>query len=425
MHSLLRGLLGLAVGDLRDNRNFTLVWASATVSGLGAQVSQLAIPLIAATLLHATPSQMGLLVACETLPFALFSLPAGVWLDRVKTRPIVLYGELAAAALLLSIPLCAWLGWLGFALLYAVSFGIGSTLAVSSAAAQMLVARLVDRDQLVAANARLQVTWSAATLIGPGIGGMLVQLLTAPFAILLDGLCLFLSAGFIARTRFTEASPAGDEPAFFGELLAGLRFVWGDYTLRGVTLSVALLSLVLHGYFALQVLFATRELGMSAGDLGLALMIGGAGALLAGAISTGLAARIGIGRVLVFGYALTALGWTAIAFLPPSQTAGTLVLGLGIGVFEFGQTLFVVSYVSLRQALTPDHMLGRVIGTMRFLTVAPAPVGALVGGWLAEQVGIRPALGVLAICGWLLTAHVTLLTPVRNIRNLNAARSTV
>ena len=143
-----------------------------------------------------------------------------------------------------------------------------------------------------------------------------------------------------------------------------------------MTLSVALLSLVLHGYFALQVLFATRELGMSAGDLGLALMIGGAGALLAGAISTGLAARIGIGRVLVFGYALTALGWTAIAFLPPSQTAGTLVLGLGIGVFEFGQTLFVVSYVSLRQALTPDHMLGRVIGTMRFLTVAAAPLGS-------------------------------------------------
>lgn len=424
MASLFRALRALAVGNLRDNRDFTLVWASAGASALGAQISQLAIPLIAATTLHATPSQMGLLVACETLPFALVSLPAGVWLDRLKTRPIVLWGELTAAALLLTIPLCAWRGWLGFALLYAVGFGIGTTLAVSGVAAQMLVARIVRREQLVAANARLQVTWSAATLIGPGIGGVLVQVLTAPFAILLDGLCLAVSAAFIARTRIAEQSVAGAKRAFFGELLDGLRFVWSDPLLRGLTLSVGLLSLVLSGFFALQVLFATRELGLTAGELGLALMTGGAGALAAGGLSTRLSARLGIGWVIVLGYALTALGWTAIAFIPRTAFATSVVLGLAIALFEFGQTLFVVSYVSLRQALTPEHMLGRVIGTMRFLTVAPAPLGALLGGWLAEQAGIRPALGLLALCGWLLTAHVALLTPVRGIRNLDAARGT-
>ncbi len=372
------------------NPEFMKLWGSLTITSYGAQITNLALPLAAALLLQATPWQMGVLVALETLPFALVSLHAGVLIDRVRKLPIVIAADIGRGAALLAIPAAAYMGGLSIEILYAVGFLCGVQNVVGGAAYQVLLAQMAGRRRLVEANAKVALGETSAALVGPGLAGGLIQLVTAPFAIALSSLTFFGSALMLRRIHMPHDVPdPGPRPSVTSEIHEGLKLVWNNRTLLALAWLSGLWQILHHMQVAVLILFATRELGLSAGAIGLTYVFGGLGCVLASAFAQRLSARLGVGPVIVHALALTALGWQAFGLVSGPVWLATLALGCAMLVFDFGAVLYGINYLSLRQAITPDRLLGRMTATMRFLTVAAAPLGSLAGGALATAIGLR------------------------------------
>ena len=393
--------------------------AVAEITSFGAQITNLALPLTAALLLNATPMQMGILVALETLPFALFSLHAGVLLDRVRKLPVIIAADVGRGIALLAIPVAAWFGVLSMEILFAVGFLCGMQNVVGGAAYQVLLAQMAGRKRLVEANAKVTLGETSAALIGPGIAGGLIHVLTAPFAIALDAMTFFASALMLRRIKApNDVARDGVNGGVWREIGEGLKLVWGNRTLWGLAWLAGIWQFLHHMQVAVLILFATRELGLSAGAIGLAFVFGGAGCVLASASAERLSARFGIGPVIVHGLILSAFGWQAYGLIGGPPWLAGLLLGMAMLVFDFGAILYAINYLSLRQAITPDRLLGRMTATMRFVTVASAPIGSLVGGALASQVGLRSTLLVVGVLGLLLSGAAVLWSPVRRHRAL-------
>ena len=399
--------------------SFRRLWLSLTVTSFGAQITNLALPLTAALLLNVTPMQMGILVALETLPFALFSLHAGVLLDRVRKLPVIIAADVGRGIALLAIPVAAWFGVLSMEILFAVGFLCGMQNVVGGAAYQVLLAQMAGRKRLVEANAKVTLGETSAALIGPGIAGGLIHVLTAPFAIALDAMTFFASALMLRRIKApNDVARDGVNGGVWREIGEGLKLVWGNRTLWGLAWLAGIWQFLHHMQVAVLILFATRELGLSAGAIGLAFVFGGAGCVLASASAERLSARFGIGPVIVHGLILSAFGWQAYGLIGGPPWLAGLLLGMAMLVFDFGAILYAINYLSLRQAITPDRLLGRMTATMRFVTVASAPIGSLVGGALASQIGLRSTLLVVGVLGLLLSAAAVLWSPVRRHRAL-------
>ena len=406
-------------GGLWLSASFRRLWLSLTVTSFGAQITNLALPLTAALLLHATPMQMGILVALETLPFALFSLHAGVLLDRVRKLPVIIAADVGRGIALLAIPVTAWFGVLSMEILFAVGFLCGMQNVVGGAAYQVLLAQMAGRKRLVEANAKVTLGETSAALVGPGIAGGLIQLLTAPFAIALDAMTFFASALMLRRIKApSDVARDGGNGGVWHEIGEGLKLVWGNRTLWGLAWLAGTWQFLHHMQVAVLILFATRDLGLSAGAIGICFVFGGAGCVLASASAERLSARFGIGPVIVHGLILSAFGWQAYGLIGGPPWLATLLLGTAMLVFDFGAILYAINYLSLRQAITPDRLLGRMTATMRFVTVASAPIGSLVGGALASQIGLRSTLLAVGMLGLLLSAAAVLWSPVRRHRSL-------
>ncbi len=406
-------------------RDFRRLWLSLTITSFGAQITNLALPLTAALLLHATPLQMGILVALETLPFALFSLHAGVLLDRVRKLPIAIASDVSRGVALLLIPICAWRGVLTVDVLYLVGFFCGVQNVVGGAAYQVLIAQMAGRDRLVEANAKMTLGETSSALIGPGIAGILIQILTAPFAIVLDAVSFFGSALMLRRLHVPQDIAATVARQSMGtEIREGLALVWNNATLRSLALAAAAWQILHHMQIAVFILFATRDLGLSAGAIGVVYMAGGLGCVLAAASAERLAQRFGVGTAIVYGLLLTAFGWQAFGLTYGPAPIATLALGIGMMVFDFGAVLWGITYLSLRQAMTPDHLLGRMTATMRFMTVAVAPLGSLAGGALATVFGLRHTLWGVGMLGIVLALVAMRWSPVRAHRRLPAVAAT-
>ena len=416
-YRLFRGFRGLWL-----SRDFRRLWTSLTITAFGAQVTNLALPLTAALLLNATPMQMGILVALETLPFALFSLHAGVLLDRVRKLPVVIAADLGRAISLLAIPVMAWLGALSVEVLFAVGFLCGVQNVVGGAAYQVLLAQMAGRKRLVEANAKVALGETSAALIGPGLAGGLVHALTAPFAIVLDAVAFLVSALILRRVVSRNDVPcASTGHGMWREIGEGIRLVWQNRTLWGLAWLAGTWQFLHHMQVAVLILFATRELGLSAGAIGLAYACGGIGCVLASATAQRLSERLGIGNVIVHALILTAFGWQAFGLISGPVWVATLALGAAMLVFDFGAVLYGINYLALRQAITPDRLLGRMTATMRFFTVAAAPLGSLVGGALATAIGLRGTLLTVGILGLVLSGAAVLWSPVRRHRTLPVA----
>jgi len=414
-------LLRRRVRGLWLSRDFRRLWASLTITSFGAQVTNLALPLTAAVMLHATPMQMGILVALETLPFALVSLHAGVLLDRMRKLPVVIFSDIARGSALLVIPLAAFTDLLSVEVLFAVGFFCGVQNVVGGAAHQVLIAQMAGRRRLVEANAKISLGETSAALVGPGLAGILIQLVTAPFAILIDALAFLLSATLLRKLRVPHDVPhAGPRTTVTAEIVEGLKLVWNNRTLLGLAWIAGLWQLLHHMQLAVLVLFATRELGLSAGAIGLAYMFGGIGCVIAAASAERLSQRYGVGPVILLGLLLTVVGWVAYGVIGGPAWFATIALGLAMLMFDFGGVLWGINYLALRQAITPDRLLGRMTATMRFLTVAAAPVGSLAGGALASAAGLRTTLMTIAVLGVALAAAAIAWSPVRGHRALPA-----
>ena len=420
----IRGLLRRNFRGLWRLPDFRLLWLSLTVTSFGAQITNLALPLTAALLLHATAFQMGVLVALETLPFALVSLHAGVLLDRVRKRPIIIISDVSRGLALLSIPLCAWAGVLSIDVLYAVGFFCGVQNVVGGAAYQVLIAQMAGRERLVEANAKITLGETSSALIGPGIAGTLIQVLTAPFAIVLDAVSFLASALMLRRLHVpNDVASAPTHRSMWTEIGEGLTLVWNNGTLRSLALVAAGWQILHHMQVAVLILFATRELALSAGALGMAYMAGGLGCVIAATMAERLARRFGVGPLIVYGLLLTAFGWQAFGQIRGSPGMATLALGVGMLLFDFGAVLWGINYLSLRQAITPDRLLGRMTATMRFLAVAAAPLGSIAGGALATAIGLRQTLWVVGALGLVLALVAMRWSPVRRHRHLPATAS--
>jgi MFS family permease len=314
----LRHRLALRPDDLLRDAVYRRLWTSILISSFGGQITMLALPLTAAVLLQATPTQMGLLTAMEIVPFALLSLPSGVWLDRVRKLPVYVAGETLIALAVASVPLAWWMGWLSMPWLYAVGFGIGCVYTVAGSAAQIVLTQVVARERLVEAHAKNALASSGAEVAGPGVAGLLIKLFGAPLALLVDAaMCLF-SAVILRGIRVQERRDAARRTHFWGDLKAGLRFVTGHRLLMTLALLVGLWQMSHHAAMVVQILFATRQLGLTEQGVGLCYIGLGVGTILASALGHRITARIGPGPSLTAGLAITSAGWLLLAVAPLS-----------------------------------------------------------------------------------------------------------
>jgi len=413
-----------AFNGLWRNGDFVRLWTSLTITHFGGQVTFLALPLTGALLLDASAFEMGVLTALEAAPFALFGLFAGVLIDRAPKLPIIVLSDIARGVALLAVPLAAWLGMLSMGVLYAVGFLLGTGAVIGWPAYQVFMTERVGRERLVEANAKIGVSDSASQLIGPGLAGALIHWLGAPFAILLDALAFFVSA-VILRGIEPRASDAPKMAArnIAAEIGEGLRAIWRNTTLRALAWALALWQVFRHAYLAIGVLFAARELGFSAGHVGALWMLAGVGSLAAAGVAEPLNRRFGFGPTMLLGMLGTGIGWLIMATASGGPLVGSLIFGAGLALLDFSGMVFFINYLTLRQAVTPDALLGRVTATMICLTVAAAPLGGLAGGWIGTHAGLRATMLFTGVGTMALVLLVAWASPLLRLQSLDEARA--
>lgn len=403
-------------GLWRD-RDFLRLWTGESISEFGNQISALAIPLIAVLTLNASPLGVGVLAAIGQIPALLFGLLAGAWIDRFRKRPLLIAANLGSAAALALIPAAAVLGMLNMPLLCAISFVAGSLSLVFDISYVSYLPRLVGREQLVEANSKLQASSSVAQVGGPGLGGLLVGLLTAPYAILLDALSFVSSALLIGRIATSEAAPESstEGPKLRAEIGEGLRFVMGHRVMRALVGRSATDSFFSAGFFAVYLLYLARELRLGPTTIGLILAFGGVGAFTGALLAAPLLRKLTLGPAFISANAM--FGLTGL-LIPLAVLAPRIALPMVVAS-EFLQWLFYlpasINGLSLRQAVTPDRMQGRVNGAYRFLSGGLRPLGSLAGGALGALIGL-PLTLVICEIGFLTSVCWLFFSPIRDMR---------
>lgn len=385
------------------NPDFRRLWTGQTISEIGSRITREGLPLTAVMVLGASPAQMGLLAGIGAAATLLVSLPAGVWVDRLRRRPILIATDLGRAALLTTVPLAAAAGLLRMEQLYLVAALTGILTVFFDVAYQSYLPFLVERERLFEGNRRLRISGAIAETAGPGLTGVLVQTITAPGAILLDAASFLCSALFVGRIRRQESERASIGPSpGWRENLAGVRVVARDPVLRALALWSGMTGLFGGFFVGLYVLFAIRDLHMMPAILGLVIACGGVGELIGASLASRIVARLGMGRAMIAAAVVSAAGATLI---PLAQGPALLAASQLIG--DSARAVWAISIVSLRQTVTPDHLLGRVNSSMHLVERGFWPLGAMLGGWLATSIGVRPtmaagAVGILLACLWLL-----------------------
>jgi MFS family permease len=403
----------------RDDGDFKRLWAGQTVSMLGTQVSMIAMPLVAALTLQATPAQMGILVAIPFLPNLLVGLPAGAWVERVRKRPVIVAGDLGRACTVGSVPVLSLLGVLRIEHLYVLSLISGLLAVFFDVAQTAFVPALVPRERLVVANGRLQGSRAVSQVAGPSLGGLVVSLLSAPIAVAVDAASFLASAILTLSIRRREQPPVRSAvpTSIWADTGEGMRFVFREPILRPALGWVACVNAFMSTLMAVYVLYLSRELRFSAALIGVTMTAMGAGALLGAAGAGRLSRRAGVGGSIVIAALLAGVGGLLIPAVrgPLPVTAAGQVLAMG--VLGLGTTIANVNLVSLIQAVTPPRLMARTVATIRFATWGAIPLGALTGGAVAQRIGIRATLfaamaGVLLSAGWVLFSRLRTLAEV-------------
>ena len=395
--------------------DFVKLWTGQTISMFGSRISFLALPLTAVLVLEATPAQMGLLTAANSLPSLLLGLFVGVWVDHYRRRPILIAADVGRGLLLLIIPLAAVFGILHLQLLYLIAFLVGTLGLFFDVAYRSFLPTLVETDQLVEGNSKLEMSRSVAEIAGPGVAGGLIQLVTAPIAIAVDALSFFVSVLFLGlmRTPESKPEPPAQQQNVWQEIGAGLKFVAHNRLLRAIAGCIGMLSLFNSIIEAVSILYMARNLDIDPGLLGVIYAGGSVGFLLGTFLPNWITRRFGLKTGIIGGVLLVGGSDLLILLLDRSMAMIIIILVLMTAQFCFGLgfIVFNIGQVSLRQAVTPVHLQGRMNATMHFITWGIVPVGSLLGGWLGETIGLRStlflaALGELLAAGWLFLSPV-------------------
>jgi MFS family permease len=407
-------------GGLWRHPDFLKLWSAETVSRFGSEVSGLALPLAAIIVLHASAFEVAALSMVEFLPFLIVTLPAGVWVDRLRRRPILVWADLARAALLASIPIAYGLDALTIWQLYAVGFLVGTFTVFFDVAYQSYLPSLVDRRQLIEGNSKLEISRSTSQIAGPGFAGLLVGWLTAPVAILVDAASFIGSGLFLFRIRRQEKplQRSEDTPArrMRTEIAEGLRYVITHPYLRHIAGSTATFNFFGSFLGAIALVYAVRVLGLSPQLIGLMLTLSNIGPLVGALTANKISSRFGVGPAIVGSTAIAGPMFLSVP-LAPHGTAAIAVIGPAFAIGGLANVVYNVTQVSLRQAMCPERMQGRMNSVMRFLVWGTIPLGALLAGTLASQIGLRPTLFVGA-AGCCLPFLFVLLSPVRSLREM-------
>jgi MFS family permease len=398
--------------SLWRNRPFLRLWLASVVSGFGSRITATALPLTAAITLDATPGQMAMLVIAGQLPDLLFGLLAGSWIDRGRHRSWLVGSNLGQGLLLTIIPLAAIAGALTLPILLVVTFLCGTLAIFSVVASVAVLPTVVRREQLVDANSKLALSGSVVSLAGPGAAGVLIQLVSAPKAILVDAVSFLVSAFSVRSIGSREATPS--RQSLWRDVQDGLREMIATPVLRALTISSAVFAIGLSINATILMLYLTRSLGLNPGTIGLYLAAGGIGTLIGSVLAQRVAGAIGTGRSIIGGTAVESIAAFAIPlaivfpYPLPLLIAGQLVNGIGFSVYS-------VNHIALRQRIVEPHLLGRITAGRRFVTFALAPLGAVLGAWIGATFGLPVAMvssGVFFVLGTLVMWR----SPVRAIR---------
>ncbi|MFJ7203694.1 MFS transporter [Streptomyces sp. NPDC098789] len=405
-----------ASGGLFRMRDFRFLLAGAAAGQVGAQVTLVALPLVAVLELKAPALQVGLLTAAETAAFLLIGLPAGAWVDRMRKLSLMIRADVVRALAMASVPLAAVADALTMAQLYVVALVVGVATVFFDVAHQSYLPELLPREHLVAGNGALETVRSSAQVAGPGLGGGLVQLVGAHLAIVADAIGYAVSALFLLAIRRPESKPEPVPGASLRkEVGEGLRFVLGHPLLRIIAVATGLGNFFTAMLMATQTVFLVRVLDLAPAAIGGMLSASAVGGL-AGALCAGrLARRFGQARIIWLSCLVT--GPFALLWPLSGKGAAAALFAVASGAVFFGAVVYNVAQVSFRQTLCPPRLLGRMNATLRFLMWGTLPLGALVGGAVAEASGARAALWICAV-GFLLVPVPLLLSPLRRMREL-------
>ena len=404
-------------GGLWRHADFLKLWSAQTVSQFGSAVSQVALPLVAVLSLHASAFQVAALSTVEFLPFLLFTLPAGVWVDRLPRRPILVIADAGRAAALGSVPLVAVVGHLTLAQLYVAGFVTGTLTVFFDVAYQSYLPSIVERDRLVDGNAKLEVSRSAAQIGGPGLGGLLVRLFTAPYAVLADAASYVWSSVFVFWIRRPEVVPerTAESPSLIRELIDGVKYLLGHRYWRWISMSTATFNFFNNVAFAILIVYLVRRLDMSPLTIGITFSLASAGSLVAAFLAGKIGTRLGIGRTILLGTIVDGIPLVLVPLAPKALAIPFITVAFA--VVEFGIVLYNVSVISLTQALTPERLLGRVNASRRFIVWGTIPLGSLVSGALASTIGLRPTL-FIGTLGCSLAVLPIALSQVRHVKDI-------
>jgi MFS family permease len=409
-------------GGLWRHGDFLKLWAGETISQFGSTIDDIAFPLVAILVLDASAFEVAVLGTVLFLPFILFTLPAGVWVDRLPRRPVLIIGDFGRAALYATVPIAYVADVLTLWQLYVVGFLVGAFQVFFDVAYQSYLPSLVDRDQIIEGNSKFEISRSAAQISGPGLGGILVEILTAPYAVLVDALSFLASGLFILRIRKPEERPEratnvdGTNTSFWQDIKEGLRFVLGNPNLRAQAGCTGTSNFFFSLGFAIYLVFAVRELGLSPGLIGVVFSVGAVGSLVAAFAAMRLSRRFGIGPTTIAVTLLQAPAFLTVAFAPEGNAAlpflivSQLVLGFTLVTYNIVQ-------VSYRQAICPARLQGRMNSAMRFIVWGTIPLGTLAGGALASWVGLRETIAIGAIGSGVSFLWI-LLSPQRHLREM-------
>jgi MFS family permease len=412
-----RGVKVTGSRSLFRHFDFLKFWSAETFTVFGVQFSGLAIPWLAATTLKANALEMGMLGALGTLPFLLFGLLVGVYVDRSRRRPLMIMSDIGRALALATIPISVLLFGPSLILLYAVSFSVGTLTVFDDVSSFAYLPALVEQDQLVEANSRIATSQASAQVAGPSIAGILIQILTAPITILVDVFGYAGSASFLSWIRREEPYPERTkDKSVAKDLKEGVAVVFGNNYLWSIAGSTGTSNFFSSVISALFILFATKDLRLSSPELGLIFALGSVGALVGSLLAIRIAKRIGVGRAIVASIFVAGISWIAVYLAHASLAVPLLILASFLA--SLGAVIYNVNQISFRQTIVPLKLQGRLNATMRFLVWGTIPIGAIVGGILGTVIGLRTTIGIASIGGALAFLWV-LLSPVRRITELS------
>ena len=409
--------------SLLFHRDFRLLWAGESASLVGSAVSYVAFPLVAVLTLKASAFEVGVLTMAGKLPPLVFGAFAGVVVDRLPRRKLMIGADLGRMALLAWVPIAAVTGVLAVWQLVVVSFGIGSLSLLFNIAYQAFLPSVVGPEDLADGNSKLAASQSVAEVAGPGIAGWMMGLGGPAGALVIDAASFGVSAltlGSLDVEEKHQERPA-ENTSFWARTRSGFALLWADKVLRTVTISASVVTAFAQMQMAVYFLFLTVSLHLGPGDVGLLFSISGVFGFMGAVLSDRLAQRFGIGRLIVAGQLIQAAGGLLLAVAGGRRLTASAIVLAGEACFSLGLSIFAVSYISLRQARVEDEVRGRVVGASRFITTALVPAAALLGGAVGSLAGLRTTL-LIGGLGMLVGATLILRRDLLDVRTLACPR---